>query len=372
MNKNLLLSMRNSPKSLLMSIPKTTFLFVLFVLFSEFAQAQDKHFTQFYAAPLTLNPALTGSMPGRYRVSGIYRDQWRGVLDDPYVTFGAAVDVNFDVGFFDSRYKDQLAVGLLFVNDKVPGIDFSTNQISLSAAFHKGLDYDKKQFLTLGVQGTMAQRNINYENLSFDDQFNNVDAFVGPTAEDLPGNNFSYADLNVGLNYRYAKKTGLVFNAGLAMHHVTKPQVSFYATSTDKDEEPLSKSSLYSKYSAQLSVQLPLADRLFLLPRVLFAIQGPHTEVNAGTNLRIKLNSFNNNALHLGTWARPVTNEDGNTSLDALVALVGIELGSVTCGLSYDMNLSSYQTYNQGQGAIEFSLTYIGSFDNEDILCPKF
>ncbi len=372
MNKNLLQLMSNSPKSLLMSIPKTTLLLVLFILVSEFAQAQDKHFTQFYAAPLTLNPALTGSMPGRYRVSGIYRDQWRGVLDNPYVTFGAALDVNFDVGFFDSRYKDQIAIGLLFVNDKVPEIDFSTNQISLSAAFHKGLDYDKKQFLTIGIQGTMAQRNINYENLTFDDEFNDLDAFNGVTAEDLPGNNFGYGDLNVGLNYRYAPKSAYVFNVGVAMHHVLSPEVSFYATSADDDDDPISKSSLYSKYSTQVSVQVPLSDQLFLLPRILFAIQGPHTEINAGTNLRIKLNSFNNNAFHLGAWARPVTNADGNTSLDAIVALVGIELGSVTCGLSYDANLSSYQTYNKGQGAIEFSLTYIGSFDNEDIMCPKF
>lgn len=371
MNKNLLPLMSHSPKSLLMSVSSKTLFLLLFILVSEFAQAQDKHFTQFYAAPLTLNPALTGSMPGRYRVSGIYRDQWRGVLDEPYVTLGAAIDVNFDVEF-DSRYKDQVAIGLLFVNDKVPGIDFSTNQISLSAAFHKGLDFDKKQFLTLGIQGTMAQRNINYESLTFDDEFNDLDAFDGITAEDLPGNNFGYGDLNVGLNYRYAKKSGLVFNVGAAMHHVLTPEVSFYATSADKDEEPLSKSSLYSKYSAQLSIQLPLSDQLFLLPRALFALQGPHTEINAGTNLRIKLNSFNNNALHLGTWVRPVTNNDGNTSLDAVVAMVGIELGSVTCGLSYDANLSSYQTYNKGQGAIEFSLTYIGSFDNEDILCPKF
>ena len=371
MYKKILQTMNMVQKSLSMVIPKTTLVLLLFMLMSEFVQAQDKHFTQFYAAPLTLNPALTGSMPGRYRVSGIYRDQWRGVLDNPFVTFGAAVDVNFDVKL-DSRYKDQVAIGLLFVNDKVPEVDFSTNQISLSAAFHKGLDFDKKQFLTLGIQGTMAQRNINYENLTFDDQFNDLDAFEYATGEDLPENNFAYPDLAVGLNYLYAPKNGYVINVGLAMHHVFSPDLSFYAASTPKDEEPISTSPLYSKYSAQLSLQVPLSDQLFLLPRVLYAIQGPHTEINAGTNLRIKLNSFNNNALHIGSWIRPVTNEDGNTSLDAVVALVGIELGSVSCGLSYDANLTSFNTYKQGQGAFEFSLTYIGSFDNEDILCPKF
>ncbi len=360
----------------LILIPDSNFkaailIFLFFILFTDCVNAHHKHFTQFYAAPLTLNPALTGSMPGRYRVSGIYRDQWRGVLDNPYVTFGAAVDVNFDIEF-DSRYKDQVAIGLLFVNDQVPEVDFSTNQISLSAALHKGLDFDKKQFLTLGVQGTMAQRNVNYENLTFDDQFNEIDGFEFATAEELPENNFAYGDLAVGLNYLYSPKKGAVINVGLAMHHVFSPDLSFYASSTPEDEEPISVSKLYSKYSAQLSVQLPLSDQLFLLPRVLYAIQGPHQQINAGANLRIKLNNHNNNSLHLGSWVRPVKDDDGSTSVDAVVGLVGLEIGGVSFGLSYDANLNSLSTYKQGQGAIEFSLTYIGSFDNEDLLCPKF
>ena len=347
------------------------FIFLFSILASDLVNAQDKHFTQFYAAPLTLNPALTGSMPGRYRVSGIYRDQWRGVLDNPYVTFGAAVDVNFDIEF-DSRYKDQVAIGLLFVNDQVPEVDFSTNQISLSAALHKGLDFDKKQFLTLGVQGTIAQRNVNYEDLTFDDQFNEIDGFEFATAENLPENNFSYGDLAVGLNYRYSPKKDVAINVGAAMHHIFSPDQSFYAASTPEDQDPISVSKLYSKYSAQLSVQIPLSDQLFLLPRALYALQGPHQQINAGANLRIKLNNFNNNALHLGSWVRPIKNDDGGTALDAVVGLVGLELGGVSFGLSYDANLNALNSYRQGQGAIEFSLTYIGSFDNEDLLCPKF
>jgi len=373
MYKNLTLSMGTIFKNIGKTAASLSLLIFLFSFINiESTQAQDKHFTQFYAAPLTLNPALTGSMPGRYRVSGIYRDQWRGVLDNPYVTFGAAIDVNFDIEF-DSRYKDQVAVGLLFTNDKVPEVDFSTNQIGLSAAFHKGLDYDKKQFLSLGIQGILAQRNVNYENLSFDDQFNDLDAFDLGTAENLPENNFSYGDFAVGLNYLYALKTGLVLNVGVGMHHVFSPELSFYEAGADGDSDLFESNPLYSKYSAQLSLQFPISKGIFLMPRVLYAKQGPHTEINAGTNVRVRINDFNNNAIHIGCWVRPVTNnDDGTTSLDAIVGLVGLELGSVSFGLSYDANLNSLSNYQQGQGAIEFSLTYIGSFDNEDILCPKF
>ena len=42
----------------------------------ESVQAQDPAFSQFFASPLTLNPALTGKFNGTLRVAGNYRNQW--------------------------------------------------------------------------------------------------------------------------------------------------------------------------------------------------------------------------------------------------------------------------------------------------------
>lgn len=44
-------------------------------------QAQDQLFSQFYSAANFSNPALTGAFEGKFRVSSIYRDQWRKALD---------------------------------------------------------------------------------------------------------------------------------------------------------------------------------------------------------------------------------------------------------------------------------------------------
>jgi type IX secretion system PorP/SprF family membrane protein len=338
-----------------------TFFFLLLVTFV--AQAQDQHFTQFYASPLTLNPALTGAFNGKYRASAIYRDQWRSALDNPYVTFSSAIDVKFDVEL-DSRYKDAFAVGLMFFNDDVSGVDFSTNQIALSGAFHKGLDLEKTQFISLGFQGGLAQRNINYENLIFDDQFNEIDGFDFPTSENLPENNFTFSDLSVGLNYIYSPSNRTSFFAGFAMHHVLQPQVTFYNLDNGGD------SKLYSKYSAQLSASIPLTRLISLSPRFLIASQGPHFQINTGTNLRFQLNDFGSTSFHLGSWVRPVGNEDNSISLDALVLMAGIEINAVIVGLSYDLNLASLST--KRQGAFELSVTYLGDFDDDSIMCPKF
>lgn len=335
----------------------------LLLLFS--SDAQDKHFTQFYASPLTLNPALTGAFNGRYRVGGIYRDQWRNVLESPYTTFAGAVDVRWDLEL-DSRFKDALGVGILFYNDRVGGIDFSTNQMALSAAFHKGLDYDKKQFLSAGFQLGIAQRNVNYEDLFFDDQFNDLDQFNGATGENLPENNFSFADFSAGLNYTFSPTKRMSFFIGGAVHHLNSPQISFFP------EQNGGESELFTKYSAQFSAQIPLTDRLSLIPRALFAKQGPHVEMNFGSNLRIGLNDFTNNAVQFGSWVRPVTNEDDQLALDALIVLFGLEISNVLIGFSYDVNLNAINTINRSQNAFEISVVYLGEFDDESIMCPKF
>ena len=64
----------------------------LLLFFFAATQAQDIHFSQFYASPLTLNPALSGFHDGTFRVAGIYRNQWRSVTT-PFQTYGASFDM---------------------------------------------------------------------------------------------------------------------------------------------------------------------------------------------------------------------------------------------------------------------------------------
>lgn len=329
------------------------------------SSAQDNHLTQFFASPLTLNPALTGSFEGRYRVGANYRDQWRGILDNPIKTFSVGGDFRFKAPFRSIR-DDAFGLGLVFFNDKTGVIDFSTTQIAVSMAYHKALGSGGRQYLTLGIQGGLTQRNVNYESLNFHDEFDGTSGYTLGTGEDLPPNNFSFADYNVGLNYT-AKfgRTGRIFLGG-AMHHFNRAKVSFYEGNEAKG------SRLYTKYSGHIAAHVPLqrGNRVSMQPRVLFATQGPHLQMNAGTNFRFVMGEYGGSALHFGTWARPVRNNDG-FGLDAVVALLGIELNNVLLGLSYDLNLSALGA-NQRQGAFEISIGYLGNYENEEILCPKF
>lgn len=345
---------------------KNVFFALVLTVFCLKINAQDKHFTQFYASPLTLNPALTGAIEGKYRVGLIYRDQWRQVLDEPMKTVGLGADLRLKPPFRSrsSNYKDQIGVGVHFFSDRVSVADFNTTQLALSMAYHKALDLASRQFLSVGIQYGLSQRTVNYENLDFHDEFDGLTGYTLGSNEVLPENTFSFNDFNVGLNYSGRYENDYGFFGGLAYHHFLKPNISFYGESGDGQ-------TLLPKISGQFALSIPLNQRTSLLPRFLVAVQGPHLELTTGANLKTRFGEYGGHAIHVGAWARPVKN-DGGFGLDAVVLMGGYELGNVVVGLSYDLNLRAISKFGQRQGAFELSFQYLGEYENEEVLCPKF
>ncbi len=331
---------------------------------------QDQHFTQFYASPLALNPALSGAFDGKYRVSMIYRDQGRNLLDEPWTTFGAAVDLRFGLDSYKKNRKDAFGVGILFFNDRNRSSNFFTNQIQVAGAFHKSLSNAGNHYLSGGLQLGIAQRNVNYGSITFSDQFNGLDGYTDPTGEDLPENNFSFFDMNIGVNYTYAPRNQIGIYAGAALHHVLEPQVSFY--NTQENEADQNDNTLFQKYSAHIGLTIPMGERVQLLPRALVYLQGPHLAANAGTNFRFLLDDIQGTALHVGGWVRPVRSVDDEFGLDAVVGMVGLEYSNFLIGFSYDARVGGIADGNTRAGAFEISIAYLGQYVNETVLCPSF
>ena len=88
---------------------------LLFVVCAAFSDAQDVHFSQYYAAPLTLNPALTGLVNGVFRASFNYRNQWFNIPTlntiAPYQTYQASFDMPL---LRDRLGNDGFGVGGMF------------------------------------------------------------------------------------------------------------------------------------------------------------------------------------------------------------------------------------------------------------------
>ena len=64
-------------------------------------QAQDIHFSQFFQAPLLVNPSLTGVFNGDQRAIVQYRNQWDEFA--PYTTYSFSIDG----GLFKKKMRDK-------------------------------------------------------------------------------------------------------------------------------------------------------------------------------------------------------------------------------------------------------------------------
>ncbi|MEM8527833.1 MAG: PorP/SprF family type IX secretion system membrane protein [Bacteroidota bacterium] len=347
-------------------------IFILTLSLAVSSTAQDKHFTQFYATPMNLNPALTGGFNGTYRFSMIYRDQWRQAAGSAFSSFAGALDLRFPVGINQSRARDAAAVGLMFDTDRVNSVGFGSTGMHFFGAFHKSLDNRSKQYLSAGIQMGLNQRNINISQLTFEDQFNGSTGYTGVTNEVLPTeNSFPFADMSVGINYSFSPSSKAGLYVGAAMHHIFEPEISYYFDRRARSSE-LGTDQLYRRYTAHISSKFPVSNRVSLLPRAVASLQGSHIELNGGTSARIGIGEFQASAVHFGGWVRPLSTETGGINLETAILMVGFETDNVLFGLSYDLSLSAVQATGTGQGVFEFSIAYLGNYDNELVLCPKF
>lgn len=333
----------------------------------EQTSAQDPRFSQFYASPWNLNPAMTGLFNGRWRVTANYRDQWSSFLNPvPFRTYAAAFDARFEVG-----RDDYAAFGIGAMHDEAGTSKFEQNKVQIGGAFLKQLTggrYRARNYLSAGAQLGFGQNSIDWGRLWFTRQFDPSSESPNPTLPngepDANANTDVYLDFNAGLLwYMLFGDNGFVY-AGGALHHINAPVISL----TGDDQE-----TLYSRWSGHAGGQFPLSDNFSALPGVLVMKQGPSFETDFGLNFRYSNNDLNELAMRAGAWARLGNKLDEGLQMDAITVVGMLEFNRWMLGLSYDITTSSLTAANNSRGAFEISLTYFHPGERRArIVCPKF
>lgn len=354
-----------------MNMMKKLFVLVCLGLFMQSSNAQDNHFSQSFSAPVTLNPALTGLIEGGYRVSMIYRDQWRNILTDRLSSFAGIGEVRFGQEKKRNTSSDLYGIGIIFGGDRVSQFDFNTNQLGLSGAMHKSLDKKNRQYLSAGFKFGIVQKNINYENLTFQDQFNGVNDFDLPTRELLPPNNFGYFDMGAGIHYSASISEVLRLYVGGSYDHLAAPNISFFSANSNAidtyEENPIDR-----KITGHLAIESQVTETFAFSPRVIFLNQGPHTKVQLGTNFKFDSSGADPRSLNLGIWATGVQDDGNAARLESVIAMIGFEVKGLQIGLSYENAIQDFADEYAGQGAFEISISYIGNYENVVNYCPDF
>lgn len=336
------------------------------------SQAQDIDFTQFYSIPSFVNPALTGGFNGTYRVGAAYRSQWRSVSPYPISTYAFNGEYRIPLQSMNRKIKDVVGLGLKFYSDRVKVLEANSNAVYLTAAFHKSLNQQTDEFLSGGIEIGLVQRNLNYQVLQFEDQFDKINDFNLPTGEVLEANNLAYGDYSLGLNYsRKINKTNQI-GLGFTLKHLTTPNISFWRDTKDKNPKLISKNDLPLLIGAQYVSHHDISYRFRLSPRVVFQKQGTHYQIMTGSTLRFNIGSEKNKAMHLGIFSRLTNNQSSPITLATVSPFFGFEINHALLGISYDFLVQDIGKYFKNISVLEFTVRYTGETMEDTAICPEF
>jgi type IX secretion system PorP/SprF family membrane protein len=299
------------------------------------ARGQDPHFSQFYANPIYLNPAFTGTnICPRLIIN--YRNQWPSI-PGAYITYNASYDQYFD--------KIRGGLGLLAMSDVAGEGSLTHNSISMIYAYRLQLDERERHNITFGLQGSYFSKSLEWEKLTFGDQIDARDGFVYLT-QNVPGNeNIQYVDFSAGILY-FSES----FYLGFATHHLTEPANSFY----DGD-----RSKQFMKFTVQTGLEIKVGGAgkgvyrdayPYLFPSLIYQQQQNFHQLNYGLYYHFSPMTF-------GIWYRQFISSPeaiGQYS-DAVVLLAGFDYDKMKIGYSYDITTSKLS--NVSGGAHEISIT---------------
>jgi len=330
---------------------------VFVLLLTSFSvSAQDPNFSQFFASPLTLNPAMTGKFDGVYRVAGNYRNQWP-TFNNAFVTYTAS----FDMGIMKSRLPeiDQFGIGIMAFSDKSGNGILSNNIGAISLAYHKGLDEDGYHQIGAGFQGTYVNKRLDVSKVTFADQLTPL-GFTGVTNEIFTNSqvNVSYFDLNAGVLYNGSTNGYNNFYLGASMYHINRPKESFQGGDY----------LLPARITIQGGFKIPVASYHSLHFSANHSMQAnaKNTVVGAAFGLNVNGDEENPTNLFLGSWYR---------FNDAIIPYVGLEFNGLHLGYSYDVNTSELKPGSNMKGGNEISLIFIKKPADplaKRLNCPRF
>lgn len=341
---------------------KKTFFYIVVLLtfiavsIAKQSRAQGIHFSQYYHAPLLLNPANTGLSPENdYRVGVNYRKQWASI-PVPYNTFSLYGDFQL---MRNRNETNWMGVGFSFWNDKVGDGDLKLTKFDVQLAYH--VQMGEYSMLSGGVSVGYAERSVDFSKFSFGQQW---DGFIFnqsiPSGESGYFAKSRYADISVGINYAIFPNENLYLKIGLGMAHINQPKESFYGQQNKIGARP----------TANIDALIKLSEYVVLNPSLYYTTQSGASELLYGTLFGVSIGGGQEKdaKLLVGAFHRYG---------DAAVAALGLKYQQWKLMTSYDITMSTLAQANKGRGAFEMGFVFealYNSFskDRRTYNCPRF
>lgn len=303
------------------------------------AVAQDYHFSQFYASPLNVNPALAGAYDGIFRAACTQRTQWLSVTV-PFLS----VTGNIDGALYkNNRRREMMAAGITVNSERAGDSRYTSTQALATLSYIKNVGRRNRHKLGLGFCAGFINNAVHYDALHWDEQFQNG-AFNPqiPTTEAFAHNRQFFFDCGAGLFWGYTPDRRQSYQLGVSTFHLNRPEEAFGSTATR----------LPIRLSTHFLSRIELTRHLALRPLAMFSWQNKFSEYLFGCN-----------AEYLKKKGSYMTVFSAGGGLfcrwgDAVILHGFFDWQDLRLGLSYDINISPFWHATTFRGALEVSVSY--------------
>lgn len=284
--------------------------------------AQDPVFSQFYAAPLEVNPAFAGL--GRSPRIGInYRNQWPFIEQQfkSYTTYLLSYDQYF------KAFKSGLGFTLL-ADDAGDGL---IKTIKSNVIYSYRVPLTKKgHYIKGGVELGLVNINYNWDKFTFGDQLDREFGLI--TGGGVPiiskeirpaKTNLNYFDAGVGMMY-YSP----TFYIGVATKHINAPKIGILTSNSDGYNGLPLRFTVHSGFEWRIDKRLGKYKKI-LSPGVILTKQAQFFQVNLGTQYQFS-------TVFAGIWYR-IARHNG----DAVIGTLGFRKDFWKLTYSFDYTTSS-------------------------------
>ncbi|HYG52732.1 MAG TPA: PorP/SprF family type IX secretion system membrane protein [Flavobacteriales bacterium] len=314
-----------------------------------FVHAQDMQFSQYFQAPMYLNPAFAGANVCA-RVSSNFRVQW------PSISNGYSSQILALDHFYPNI---NMGAGLMFTNDVAGTGRLRTTTGAAVGAYN--FQVNRTLAFRFGLQAGFFQRSVDFNALTFGDQLARGGA---PTSIEAAPRSVIAPDFATG----FLAYSGMWWG-GIALHHLNRPDealMSFNAFRPLKfslhggKSWYMKKESDYDKNSKQISFTFNYRSQL------------KYDQLDLGTY-------YSKGPLNIGLWYRGIpifkSYKKGYPNNDAVCVIIGMTKDRFKMGYSYDHTISWLR--GTTGGAHEFSLSYQMCKQKKRkkysvVICPKF
>lgn len=306
------------------------YLLSISLLISWNLSAQEPQFSQFYSAPIFINPAFAGNTT-QFRGVLNYRNQWPA-MPGQFISYAASADYNI------ADINSGIALGL--VHDKAGSASLRYTNISLNYSYT--IRVSRTLAIKPGIYFSYTFRDVDRSALVFGDQLI-YDNPVSGSVSQFSAEPVRYPDLGFGAIVYQQNWWG-----GTSFKHVNQPNQSLI---DDVVRLPM-LFSLHGGYNYVIKQNVKKQQISSVTGVLHYKAQGKWDQLDIGAYYRYKI-------LTAGAYYRglPIkSNHYEQPNADAVIVLLGFEYKDFAMAYSYDLTVSKLIT-NSG-GSHEISLNW--------------